>query len=68
LPTLVGREDEIAEVVALLSSEDASVVTLVGPGGTGKTRLALAVGEGVLATFADGSSSSTSPRSRTPPS
>jgi len=29
-------------------------VTLVGPGGTGKTRLALAVGQEVLASFADG--------------
>ena len=39
LPTLIGREDEIAAMVELLSSEDVSVVTLVGPGGTGKTRV-----------------------------
>ena len=37
----LGREAELAEVVALLSSADARLITLVGPGGTGKTRLAL---------------------------
>jgi class 3 adenylate cyclase len=40
LAPLIGRKDEVAEMVELLSSEDVSVVTLVGPGGTGKTRVA----------------------------
>ncbi|HEX2235559.1 MAG TPA: adenylate/guanylate cyclase domain-containing protein, partial [Actinomycetota bacterium] len=54
LPPLIGREDEIAAVAELLSSEDVSVVTVVGPGGTGKTRVALAVGAEVLSSVGDG--------------
>jgi class 3 adenylate cyclase len=37
----LGRETELAELSALLRREDARLVTLIGPGGTGKTRLAL---------------------------
>jgi predicted ATPase/class 3 adenylate cyclase len=37
----LGRDTELREVVALLEREDARIVTLTGPGGTGKTRLAL---------------------------
>ena len=39
--TFLGRERELAELVALLEREDVRLVTLTGPGGTGKTRLAL---------------------------
>jgi predicted ATPase/DNA-binding SARP family transcriptional activator len=50
---LVGRRLESAAVVSLLRSE-ARLVTLVGPGGTGKTRLALAVAEELAPVFAGG--------------
>jgi len=54
LPALIGRKDDITALVELLSSEVVSVVTVVGPGGTGKTRVALAVGAELISSFADG--------------
>src|SRR5262249_59800681 len=39
----VGREAEVEQVLGLLRDPEARVVTLTGPGGTGKTRLALHV-------------------------
>jgi class 3 adenylate cyclase/predicted ATPase len=40
--TFVGRETEIADVVSTLEDPECRVLTLVGPGGIGKTRLAVA--------------------------
>src|SRR5215211_6311341 len=47
LTSLIGREAEIAAVATLLDEPAVQLLTLTGPGGTGKTRLALAVVERV---------------------
>jgi predicted ATPase/DNA-binding XRE family transcriptional regulator len=51
---LVGRAREIAEVAALLRESDGHLVTLLGPGGVGKTRLALEAARVATPHFADG--------------
>src|SRR5439155_11125800 len=51
---LVGRERELAEVQALLASDEVRMLTLVGPGGIGKTRLALHSGAELWEEFASG--------------
>jgi predicted ATPase/class 3 adenylate cyclase len=50
--SFVGRQEAVAEVIGLLASQ--RLVTLTGPGGTGKTRLALQVAGSVLERFPEG--------------
>jgi predicted ATPase len=50
--SFVGRDREVAEIQRLLS--DRQLLTLCGPGGAGKTRLALAVSSGLIERFEDG--------------
>jgi predicted ATPase/class 3 adenylate cyclase len=52
LSSFVGRERELDEIIALVTRT--RLVTLTGPGGTGKTRLALRVGARIGSTFQDG--------------
>lgn len=50
----VGREREIFDIIELMQDPRVRLITLMGPGGIGKTRLALACAERVLMQFPDG--------------
>ena len=61
LTSFIGRDKEIADIRRLLTpasstrnGEEVRLLTLTGPGGTGKTRLALQAGNQLLAAFPDG--------------
>jgi predicted ATPase/DNA-binding CsgD family transcriptional regulator len=54
LMPLIGRTHEVATVATLLRQIDVRLVTLTGPGGVGKTRLAIAAAADVATTFPGG--------------
>lgn len=52
--TFLGREAEIEDLCAMVSDKDVRLITLTGPGGIGKSRLALQVADREAGSFADG--------------
>ena len=52
--SLVGREKELGELAEMLGQAQVRLATIVGPGGIGKTRLALSVAEELASSFPDG--------------
>jgi non-specific serine/threonine protein kinase len=54
LTSLIGREEEVAAACARLLADGVRWLTLDGPGGVGKTRLALRIAEEIAPEFPDG--------------
>ena len=51
---LIGREGDVAKMLDMLVDPDVRMVTIVGPGGIGKSRLAMAVADGARERYPDG--------------
>ena len=54
LTPFIGRQRELAEIARLLAQPELRLLTILAPGGMGKTRLALAAAEAQLSHFPDG--------------
>ena len=54
LTRLVGRDDELATLTRMLTEDGQRLVTITGPGGIGKSRLAVAAARAVEPAFPDG--------------
>jgi len=52
--SFIGREQEQNEIISLLGNPACRLLTLVGPGGVGKTRLAIRAATKCLPSFSDG--------------
>lgn len=52
--TFVGRQKEFLHIVECLQAKDRRLVTVMGPGGVGKTRLAIQIGQDQLYSFQNG--------------
>lgn len=51
---IIGREQEIKQVTEIFHKPETGLITLTGPGGIGKTRLAIEIGNRMLTEFEDG--------------
>jgi len=52
--TFIGRQKEFLHIVECLQAKDRRLVTVMGPGGVGKTRLAIQIGQDQLYSFQNG--------------